>query len=428
MTAHGYQLNGFYWSAVNGYRGSYLTAWGNGDYGVYAFDSRYGRFEHSYAAGHPDSGFYIGQCYPCDAVIDDVRSVHNALGYSGTNAGGNLSIVNSEWTDGLSGITPNTLDSEKLAPQREAYVAGNWVHHNASKNVPAKRLEWPTFGIGIVLAGVRGNVVEGNLVEDNATYGIAVLPNLDDNLWLSRDNEVRGNVVRGSGRADLALGLPSVSGDCFASNDFGTSQPPAIEIVAGCGFRTGSAGEGGPTLNLLGKFAEALGGAAQSGRWQDEPPAPAEPGMPDPNAAPVWAIPDVNVPGSFTVRTMAELEALSAAAGPDPVQPREVMILGTPLTSGLNTLLGLYAYVLPLVLYASWVAISLWDLVRREEVSDRRRMGWMVVVLAVPFLGPILYLLAGGSPIARSMRLFLVFGALAIYLVVAAIAFLVQAI
>ena len=104
------------------------------------------------------------------------------------------------------------------------------------------------------------------------------------------------------------------------------------------------------------------------------------------------------------------------------------MILGTPLTSGLNTLLGLYAYVLPLVLYASWVAISLWDLVRREGLTDGRRMGWMVVVLAVPFLGPAIYLLGGGSPIARSMRLFLVFGALAIYLLVAAIAFLVQAI
>ena len=220
MTAHGYQLNGFYWSSVNGYRGSYLTAWGNGDYGVYAFDSRYGRFEHSYAAGHPDSGFYIGQCDPCDAVIDDVIAVHNALGYSGTNASGNLAIVNSEWTDGLSGITPNTLDSERLAPQHEAHIAGNWIHNNASTDVPAKRLEWPTFGIGIVLAGVRGNIVEGNLVEDNATYGIAVLPNLDDNLWLSRDNEVRGNVVRGSGRADLALGLPSVHGDCFASNAF----------------------------------------------------------------------------------------------------------------------------------------------------------------------------------------------------------------
>ena len=38
MTARHYQLNGFYWRSVWGYRGSYLTAYGNGDYGLFAFD------------------------------------------------------------------------------------------------------------------------------------------------------------------------------------------------------------------------------------------------------------------------------------------------------------------------------------------------------------------------------------------------------
>ncbi|HEU0245231.1 MAG TPA: right-handed parallel beta-helix repeat-containing protein [Candidatus Limnocylindrales bacterium] len=427
LTAHGYQLNGFYWSGVDGYRGSYLTAYGNGDYGVYAFDSRYGRFEHSYASGHPDSGFYIGQCYPCDAVIDDVRSVHNALGYSGTNAGGNLAIVNSEWTDNLAGIAPNTLDSERLAPQREAYLAGNWIHANDATDAPTKRLEYPTYGIGVVLAGGRGNVVEGNLIEDNPTYGVGVLPNLDDNLWLTHDNVVRGNVVRDSGRADLALGMPATGSDCFADNAFTTSQPPAIEAFAGCAFPLGAGGDGAPTFNLLGRFAQALGGDYPSGRWEDEPAPPAQPSMPDAAAPPVLAIPETAVPGPYAVRSIAELEAASAAAGPGPTTPREVMILGIPLTSGLTTLLGVYGYILPLVLYASWVAISLWDLVRRDELSDGRRLGWMTVVLLVPFLGPPIYLLAGGSPIARSMRLFLVFGALAIYLVIAMLSFLLQA-
>ena len=47
MTARHFGLNGFYWAGVNGYRGSYLTAYGNGDYGVYAFDSVWGRFDHT---------------------------------------------------------------------------------------------------------------------------------------------------------------------------------------------------------------------------------------------------------------------------------------------------------------------------------------------------------------------------------------------
>src|SRR5690606_29983011 len=36
MTAQNYTTNGFFWTGVTGYRGSYLTAYRNGDYGVYA--------------------------------------------------------------------------------------------------------------------------------------------------------------------------------------------------------------------------------------------------------------------------------------------------------------------------------------------------------------------------------------------------------
>ncbi len=87
LTARYAVLNGFFWTGVTGFRGSYLTATNNGDYGLYAFGSKDGLFEDSYASGSPDSGFYIGQCYPCNTVIRNVIAEHNALGYSGTNAG-----------------------------------------------------------------------------------------------------------------------------------------------------------------------------------------------------------------------------------------------------------------------------------------------------------------------------------------------------
>ena len=240
-------------------------------------------------------------------------------------------------------------------------------------------------------------------------------------------NEVRDNVVRHSGRADLALGAPSVRGDCFAGNDFTTSMPPAIEVAAGCAGRIAGGGEPGATFGLLARFAEALGGHYPSGSWESEPAPPAQRQMPGPvEAAPVLAVPETAVPGPYTVRSMGELLAIGSAMAPAPVS-REVMILGIPLTDGLTTLLGLYGYILPLVLYAAWVAIAMWDLVRREALTDGRRIGWMVVVLLVPFLGPPIYLLAGRSPISRPVRVFLVFGALAIYLLVAAAAFLAEA-
>jgi hypothetical protein len=48
--------SGFYWRSVWGYRGSYPTAYNNGDYEIYALDSGVGQFDHSYASGQPDSG------------------------------------------------------------------------------------------------------------------------------------------------------------------------------------------------------------------------------------------------------------------------------------------------------------------------------------------------------------------------------------
>ena len=134
LTVRNHLLNGVQWTGVHGYWGSFLTAYGNGDYGIFAYDSDWGQFDRSYASGSPDSGFYIGQCFPCHAVVRDVIAEHNALGFSGTNAGGDLAIVNSEWRFNLAGIVPNTLDSEADPPQRDMLIAGNFVHDNNSTN------------------------------------------------------------------------------------------------------------------------------------------------------------------------------------------------------------------------------------------------------------------------------------------------------
>jgi plastocyanin len=431
LTVAHYALNGVYWTGVNGYLASYVTAYANGDYGIYAFDSVWGRFEHSYASGSPDSGFYIGQCYPCHAVIDDVTAVGSALGYSGTNAGGDLWIVNSEWRDNMAGIVPNTLDSEKLAPQRELMIAGNWVHDNNNAQAPADRLQWPSFGVGILVAGGRGNEVTGNLVEDQATFGIALLPNLDANLWLTQDNSVTANVIRSSGRGDLALGAPSGGGDCFAGNQFSRSVPPAIEQISGCGAVLGRSGGGEPgaTYGLLLRFAEALNGHNKTGDWRTQPAPPAQPQMPDAATAPITlAVPETVLPGPHTVRSMASLEALAASAPTTTATSAtitpEVTVLGFPLASSFfGILIGLYGYIFPFMLYTAWVVIALWDLLRREDVAGGARLGWMAGVLVVPLVGPVAYYLAGGSPIPRSARWLLVAGGLVVYVALAVLGF-----
>lgn len=427
LTAHHYQLNGFYWTGVYGYRGSYLTAYANGDYGIYAFDSVYGRLEHSYASGSPDSAFYIGQCQPCYAVIDDILAEGSALGYSGTNAGGELAIVNSEWRDNMAGIVPNTLDSEKLAPQAGVLIAGNWVHDNANLDAPVKRLEWPSFGNGILVAGGRDNEVRGNRVENNPTYGIVALPNLDANLWPTAGNRVIDNEVARSGRADLALGAPSLGDDCFSGNVASTSMPAAIQAVNRCGpgpWLVPSFGDPAVTFSLLAAFAEALGGHYPQNAWQDAPAPPPQPNLPDAATAPVaMAVPEVAVPGPYEIRPLSAIPSSVPADGPLP----EVTILGIPLSqSPFGLLIGTYGYLLPLILAVTWIAIAFWDLIRREDLSQTRTVIWMFVILIVPFAGPIIYYVFGGSQIERGVRVMLVLGGLVVYLLVAALAFVIQ--
>ncbi len=234
MTARNALTNGFFWTGVTGFRASYLTAYNNGRYGIYAFDSSDGLFEHSYASASPDSGFYVGQCQPCRTVLRNLVAEHNALGYSGTNAGGELYIASSVWRSNGYGILPNTLDSEALPPQRGATVVANLVVDN-NYDAPTLPLMYPGFENGISIAGGLDNVIERNVVIGHRGHGIGVTPNAQENFWPARDNVFRNNIVRRSGRADLAVGGPLGGGNCFEGNDFETSAPPGLEIFNGCG-------------------------------------------------------------------------------------------------------------------------------------------------------------------------------------------------
>jgi len=235
MTARNYLVNGFYWIGSRGYRGSYLTAVRNGYYGIYAFDSRGGLFEHSYAAGSYDAGFYIGQCVPCDAVITDSIAEFNGLGYSGTNASENLIIANSVFRLNRVGIMPNSGDYEKYSPQRNAVFIGNQVYSNNNLDAPSFPQISPATGNGIVIAGGIGNIVERNAVWDHDNAGIAVIPNILGVSFPAKQNIVRGNNVADSRMADLAIAETEEASNCFEKNIFTSSMPRVIETVRACG-------------------------------------------------------------------------------------------------------------------------------------------------------------------------------------------------
>src|SRR5690606_11899956 len=127
-------------------------------------------------SGSPDAGFYIGECYPCNAVVDNVISEYNGLGYSGTNAGGDLYIINSTFRHNRAGIVPNSGAYELCHPGRESTIVGNVVHDNNNLDAPAISVALLAHGNGILLGGAINSTVERNLVYTHDRAGIAAVP------------------------------------------------------------------------------------------------------------------------------------------------------------------------------------------------------------------------------------------------------------
>jgi hypothetical protein len=279
MTARRYRSNGFFWTGVDGYRGSYLTSTRTGDYAIYAFDSVNGRFDHSYGSGAPDAGFYIGQCFPCNAEITDSEAAYNGIGYSGTNAGGNLIIHDSVWHDNRIGIVPNSGDGEKLAPEHETTIVGNLVYRNNNSKSPA--IDSARLGEynGILIGGGNDNLVIRNRVHDHKLAGIVIVPNPDTTLWISNDNRVEQNVVTKSGVGDLASA--GGDGNCFTGNTFRTSKPARIEQALPC---NGTAIPQTDPLDLQ-KYLDAHKPPSVDYRTARTPPPPKLPGMRHPKTA-----------------------------------------------------------------------------------------------------------------------------------------------
>ena len=291
LTVRGYNANGVFFSGalakhdsadalgtganvLKGWRASYVTTFNNGLYGVYAFGARYGRIDHVYASGHPDSGLYIGQCRPCDAVIADSTAEANAIGYYGTNASGGIYVIRSVFRGNRIGLTPNSQVMEKLTPQAETVIAGNLVVDNGNARTPP--VPKGAFGFGIVIGGGTRNTIVRNRVEGNPAAGVYVT---DLDGFAPLDNRVEANVLSSNG-FDLAFAAGGASGNCFVSNAFTSSSPPSIESALPCS----GAASGGP-------FARPSFVSAPAGVDHRTMRAPAaQPSMPDATTARYGAV------------------------------------------------------------------------------------------------------------------------------------------
>ncbi len=310
LTARNFLRNGFFWDQVDGYRGSYLTASRDGRYGLYASRSQHGQFDHSYASGSGDSGFYIGACRPCHAVVNSVVAESNAVGFSGTNASGDLTVEASEWRHNGVGISPNTLDDEPLPPQDGMVIVGNRVTGGPTASTPQSVEFGGLDGTGVALVGVLDDLVAKNRLSGQRRAGIVVAPNpgIESPFRPSLRDQIRANVVERSGSWDLVLASANAGdGNCFQQNRFRVSAPVDLEGDAPCdGAAPAGLARGAVSLSVL--FHRSTRHPISLPKVRG---APAQPNMPGPLTAP--ARPAVGDPST----------AVDAAAIPlPPPEPR----------------------------------------------------------------------------------------------------------
>jgi hypothetical protein len=91
--------------------------------------------------------------------------------------------------------------------------------------------------------------------------------------------------------------------------------------------------------------------------------------------------------------------------------------MSVTLPSTLQMVLGLYAYLLPMLLYVLWSTLALWDLGRRNELATAKVWLWALLIFVLPFFGAAAYLLIGGAKLVPRAKV-LALGGGAAYLLI----------
>src|SRR5215469_10309988 len=234
---------------LGSYAGSYLTATSQyapgtlnsprlAQYGIFVSNARGpGLITNSYASNMADAAYYVGACRRvCDTTLANDAGVNSALGYSGTNSGGQLVIRNSVFRLNRAGVAPNSMNNDDAPSPQDGRCPGsatrsctssggqlvirnsvfrlnragvapnsmnnddapspqdgrcpgsatrsctiiedNLIQGNNNANAPGGA-DAPPVGTGIMIAGGSYDTMTGNVIEDQGAWGIVTADNLD---------------------------------------------------------------------------------------------------------------------------------------------------------------------------------------------------------------------------------------------------------
>ncbi len=196
-TTGGIGGHGYFGSNLNAtstYFGDESTA---AQYGIFSSNWSGGTWDQTYASNFNDSGYYIGACQQvCNQTVNHAWGEYSALGYSGSNSGGQLVIENSQFDNNEDGFDTNSQNGDNPPPQNGAcpnngispitHTHSCWVfmhnnvHDNNNPNVPAAgSAAAGPVGTGMSVSGGRNDTIMDNTFSNNDAWGIILVPYLD---------------------------------------------------------------------------------------------------------------------------------------------------------------------------------------------------------------------------------------------------------
>ncbi|HEU4978665.1 MAG TPA: hypothetical protein VFT42_07215, partial [Solirubrobacteraceae bacterium] len=187
------KFTGRYLNATTTYFKDNHTAAG---YGIFSSNADGpGLWDYTYASNFNDSDYYIGACQQvCNQVLDHGWAQYSALGYSGTNSGGNLVIENSQFDHNKDGFDTNSQNNDDSPSPQDGACPKNgtspitkthscWVfehnnvHDNNNPNVPAAGFAAAgPVGTGMSVSGGRNDTVMDNRFANNGAWGTIFVP------------------------------------------------------------------------------------------------------------------------------------------------------------------------------------------------------------------------------------------------------------
>jgi hypothetical protein len=192
---------------------------------------------------------------------------------------------------------------------------------------------------------------------------------------MATDNIVVNNTAAGNGLAEFLLVGPLTAGDCYEDNPYSSWAVPVwtTGYHTCCNLKLPISFDFAGAMLLLGGQSDAVREVPAGSDYRLWPAPPPQVGMAEPASAPGEPAFEVFVKPDTPAIAIPELPAGTVIRG------KEITVSGVPITDPTvwTFIFSLWPYFLALALIEAWMALAIWDIVRRQdEMSKGATVGW----------------------------------------------------